>query len=66
MNNTVNQPVIITIQKGGPAIIMGEVHLTDHNGLEYPTTSFTLLCRCGESKDLPYCDNAHLSSNFDK
>ena len=59
-------PVTITIQKGGPVIVLGEIHITDQAGNEYPTTSYTSLCRCGKSEDLPFCDNTHIESGFDK
>lgn len=61
-----DEKVIVQIHKGGPVIINGSVEITDENGKVYPTNGFTMLCRCGLTKDAPYCDNAHLESNFEK
>lgn len=34
-------------------------------GKEYPPKDNIALCRCGETKNKPYCDGVHASINFD-
>lgn len=48
----------IVINKDGDSVDWQEVK-------KYPDQDSYLLCRCGESKNPPYCDNSHLSIKFD-
>ena len=38
--------------------------LTDKDGNESVKNKTTAFCRCGQSKNKPYCDGAHVKSNF--
>jgi CDGSH-type Zn-finger protein len=56
----------ITVKNNGSIRIEGEFELFDINGNKFdlserPTIS---LCRCGQSKDKPFCDGSHRASNF--
>lgn len=65
----------IKIVKNGPYIVSGGVPLyqqvivTDEAGhtkdlmdeKQYPVKETYTLCRCGESKDKPYCDGTHVA-----
>jgi CDGSH iron-sulfur domain-containing protein 3 len=56
----------ITINYHGPIRIEGECHLVDPEGRPIDTrgrTSFAL-CRCGASKQKPFCDGSHNTVNF--
>ena len=69
----------IKIVKNGPYIVSGGVPLyqqiivTDEAGhtknlrdeKEFPAKETYTLCRCGESKNKPYCDGAHNIIHFD-
>lgn len=69
----------IKIVKNGPYIVSGAVPLyeqvivTDEAGhtkdlvaeKEFPARETYTLCRCGESKDKPYCDGTHNNIDFD-
>ncbi|MFZ2414444.1 MAG: CDGSH iron-sulfur domain-containing protein [Minisyncoccia bacterium] len=69
----------ITITKDGPYVVSGnipldkETILTDENhcsykwgkGEEYPLKENYSLCRCGQSKNKPYCDGSHSAVHFD-
>lgn len=69
----------IRIVKNGPYIVSGGVPLyqqiiiTDEAGhtkdlldeKEYPVDDTYSLCRCGESKDKPFCDGSHDEIDFD-
>ena len=54
-------PVTIKVRQHGSLLIEGEdVKLVDWNGNEYyvPKKPF-VLCRCGGSKEKPFCDSSH-------
>jgi CDGSH-type Zn-finger protein len=69
----------IKIIKDGPYRVTGGIPLyqqnivTDEAGhtrelideKEFPARETYTLCRCGESKDKPYCDGTHVSIGFD-
>lgn len=54
----------ITVVYGGPLILQGELDIDgapdDAPGLKFRAA----LCRCGLSKNKPYCDNSHVESEF--
>jgi CDGSH-type Zn-finger protein len=35
------------------------------NGAEKPVRSPFYLCRCGQSKNKPFCDGSHLAAHFE-
>ena len=58
--------VTITVRPNGPLLITGPVKLFDHEGREFNLQGkekFSL-CRCGHSKNRPYCDGAHKECGF--
>jgi CDGSH-type Zn-finger protein len=73
-----NKPKI-KVTKNGPYLVSGSVPLTrqtigiDSAGhsrewrvsKEYPLQANYALCRCGQTKNSPFCDGAHLKTNFD-
>ena len=48
----------IEITKDGPLIVKGLDKLSDESG-ELEVKEVIALCRCGASKNKPYCDGAH-------
>ena len=55
----------ITIEKNGPLRITGGIELKDTNrGQGAPHEHYTL-CRCGASKNKPFCDGTHTKICFD-
>jgi CDGSH-type Zn-finger protein len=62
-------PVTITAKKNGPYRVEaaeGEVRLLDAEGREYSLAgkpAFSL-CRCGHSKNKPFCDGSHKAVGF--
>ncbi|MDR2157432.1 MAG: CDGSH iron-sulfur domain-containing protein [Clostridiales Family XIII bacterium] len=44
----------------GPLYVKGGVTLQSADGSEYEVRNRRALCRCGESRNLPFCDAAHL------
>ncbi|NTV89034.1 MAG: iron-binding protein [Clostridiales bacterium] len=66
----------IKVVNNGPYIVTGDVPLTEKiilpkgdgyeytEGQELPQASVYALCRCGNSKNAPFCDGTHMSSRF--
>ena len=46
----------IQILNQGPIIIAGHADLIDDNGKTIPRQEPLALCRCGQSKSMPFCD----------
>ncbi|MCX5726927.1 MAG: CDGSH iron-sulfur domain-containing protein [Candidatus Saganbacteria bacterium] len=69
----------IKVSKNGPYLVSGKVPLdkefiaTDNEGTpvkwekgeKFPAQDNYALCRCGKSKNKPFCDGTHASFNFD-
>lgn len=67
----------IKIVKNGPYIVSGNVPLTEkiivskgkinefEDGREFPQSEQYSLCRCGKSKNAPFCDGSHVKAGFD-
>ena len=49
----------------GPLWLRGGVQLIGADGFEYEVRSRMTLCRCGASKNKPFCDGTHLDIKFD-
>jgi CDGSH-type Zn-finger protein len=58
--NETNPPVnTISVRENGPLAINAEIMLAGA-----PIGTRATLCRCGESKNKPYCDNSHVAAAF--
>ncbi|MBT8397082.1 MAG: CDGSH iron-sulfur domain-containing protein [Gemmatimonadetes bacterium] len=59
--------VKITISLDGSLKVEGGAKLQDHEGNEIPTREGIpfFLCRCGASKNKPFCDGSHKRVEFD-
>jgi len=55
----------ITIEKNGPFRITGGIELKDANWGQGASHEHYTLCRCGASKNKPFCDGTHATSGFD-
>lgn len=69
----------IQVSKNGPYIVIGRIPLAEQTivcdpdgtsvewraGKEYPTQEKCTLCRCGHSKNKPFCDGTHVRIGFD-
>jgi len=49
----------IKAMKNGPFLVKGNCVLTDEDGTVLAESSPFALCRCGKSKNKPYCDGSH-------
>lgn len=48
----------------GPIWLKGGIDLKSENGTKYEKRNRITLCRCGNSKNKPFCDGKHLDSGF--
>ena len=55
----------ITIEKNGPLRITGSITLKDVNWGQGASREHYTLCRCGASKNKPFCDGSHANTGFD-
>ncbi|MDD3320707.1 MAG: CDGSH iron-sulfur domain-containing protein [Paludibacter sp.] len=56
----------VKVIKGGPSVVSGNFKLILASGEEKEMSDKTFLCRCGQSKNKPFCDGSHKNSDFDK
>ena len=66
----------ITITRDGPYVVTGNVPVSEkfivpkggtyelRDGRELPQAEEYALCRCGKSKDAPFCDGSHRTNGF--
>jgi CDGSH iron-sulfur domain-containing protein 3 len=45
--------------QGGPLHVKGNFIITDSSGIVFDIKDEALLCRCGHSKNKPFCDGSH-------
>ena len=57
----------ITVRPNGPYKVEGDVPVFDDQGNRIPTPEGRpyALCRCGLSKNKPFCDGSHKESGWD-
>ncbi len=58
------KPVNVRIMKDGPIVVEGKFRILGKDGLELKPSVMTSFCRCGHSKDMPYCDGTHRKIGF--
>jgi CDGSH-type Zn-finger protein len=78
-DENISEPDKIKVTKDGPYIVANPIPLKEMTiivnengdgiawefGKEYPIQKNMALCRCGESKNKPFCDGIHSNINFD-
>jgi CDGSH-type Zn-finger protein len=61
------EPTLIRCRENGPYVIQLPVKIVDHLGNEFmipPGKENVALCRCGQSKNKPFCDGSHRQVGF--
>lgn len=58
------RPVNVRIMKDGPIVVEGSFSILGKDDLELKPSQMTSFCRCGNSRDMPYCDGAHRKIGF--
>jgi CDGSH-type Zn-finger protein len=62
-----SEPLIIRCRENGPYVIQGAVKVVDHHGHEFAIPQgkeAVALCRCGQSRNRPFCDGSHRGCGF--
>ena len=61
-----DQPeTVITPYRDGPLLVRGDFRLQDQDGNEIDRGRETIaLCRCGRSRNRPFCDGSHKLVDF--
>jgi CDGSH-type Zn-finger protein len=54
----------ITVAKDGPLKIVGGIELKDDMESKPESSEHYTLCRCGGSKNKPFCDGSHMDTGF--
>jgi uncharacterized Fe-S cluster protein YjdI/CDGSH-type Zn-finger protein len=59
------EPLTITPTLDGPLFIRGNTLVRDRQGNPVRQDVRMALCRCGQSKNKPFCDNSHYEAGFE-
>ncbi|MBI1917103.1 MAG: CDGSH iron-sulfur domain-containing protein [Planctomycetes bacterium] len=62
-----SEPIVIRCRENGPYVLEGPVKVVDHlgNAFTIPAGKNNVaLCRCGHSKNRPFCDGSHRDCGF--
>jgi CDGSH-type Zn-finger protein len=59
-------PATVKAVRNGPLQLKGTFRLLDPSGEEYDLEGqrIVLLCRCGQSRNQPFCDSSHVRNGF--
>ncbi len=55
----------ITLRPNGPMLVQGDVKVIGTDGVEIDRGGRAAFCRCGASKNKPFCDMSHKVINFE-
>jgi len=61
------EPLLIRCRDNGPLVVQGAFQIVDAEGNPFPLSAgkdTVALCRCGQSKNKPFCDGSHRACNF--
>jgi CDGSH-type Zn-finger protein len=61
------ETICIRLRENGPLLVQGPVRVIDHQGNEFTLPAgkeFVALCRCGQSRNKPFCDGSHRAACF--
>jgi uncharacterized Fe-S cluster protein YjdI len=54
----------VVVRPNGPLVVYGSITIKDRNGLETQKERVTAFCRCGHSRNKPFCDGSHSTVKF--
>jgi CDGSH-type Zn-finger protein/uncharacterized Fe-S cluster protein YjdI len=57
-------PLAVDPEINGPLVVSGNLEMCCGTGRTFDKVSSVRLCRCGGSKNKPYCDNSHRTNGF--
>lgn len=56
--------VVVRVSENGPYVVSGECRLVASGGKELAKGGNLVLCRCGRSSAMPFCDGTHHRVGF--
>ncbi len=56
--------IAVEVLENGPLLVYGTLEVVDQNGNSETKNKTTAFCRCGASKNKPYCDGSHMKIEF--
>ena len=56
---------IVEERENGPLVVKGVTRMTDADGNAMEAKPVMALCRCGQSKNKPFCDGRHKDAGFE-
>lgn len=62
--DSINIETKVEALENGPLLVYGTLHITNSDGTKEKKNKTTAFCRCGASQNKPYCDGAHVKSEF--
>ena len=60
-----NGPLQVDPLKNGPLAVSGSLEVLSGTGRTVDRLTQVRLCRCGQSRNKPFCDNSHLAAGFE-
>ena len=60
-----SEKVTMRVKPNGSIRVTGEVDFLDADGSVVDTKTDFSLCRCGHSKEKPFCDGSHKAAGFE-
>ncbi|VAW30708.1 hypothetical protein MNBD_BACTEROID07-367 [hydrothermal vent metagenome] len=54
----------VEVLENGPLLVYGTLNVVGKDGNSETKNKITAFCRCGHSNNKPYCDGAHIKTNF--
>jgi uncharacterized Fe-S cluster protein YjdI len=57
-------PTVVEVRPNGPLFVRGAVRMVDAAGQVITEETRLALCRCGASRNRPFCDNTHREIGF--
>ena len=54
----------VEVLENGPLLVYGTLKVIGNDGASEIKSKTTAFCRCGKSNNKPYCDGAHVKSEF--
>lgn len=63
-HDTIDREPGVSLRKDGPYNVVGEVELEDYDKSGPHSKEHFTLCRCGGSKNKPFCDGTHWYNKF--
>jgi len=64
-NNDAQNEIEVQVLENGPLLVSGDLNVIKADGSNEVKSKSTAFCRCGASKNKPYCDGNHKSINFE-